>query len=280
MKNVISKAYAKINLTLDVFPKRDDGYHELRSIMQTVSLHDRVIVSLESGRTEITSDALRAGIENDLCVRAAKQFLSVFLPDVKLGVDIQLEKNIPVSAGLGGGSSDAAAVIKCLAEEFRVTDRERLIDVCRSIGSDVPFFLDGGMALVEGTGEKLTPLPYRFDRQLLLVKPQQGTSAGEVYRTFDTLSAPSAYATDSVLLRMEQGVLPTDALSNTLQDAAIMVAPQSGEIVKQMYSLGAEKSLVSGSGSTVIGFFPESEIRQAAQVLSSYGFCERCQFIY
>ena len=112
MKNVISKAYAKINLTLDVFPKRDDGYHELRSIMQTVSFHDRVIVSLESGRTEITSDALRAGIENDLCVRAAKQFLSVFLPDVKLGVDIQLEKNIPVSAGLGGGSSDAAAVIK------------------------------------------------------------------------------------------------------------------------------------------------------------------------
>ncbi len=273
-------ANAKINLCLDVTDKRDDGYHNVCMIMQEITLCDILDIEItDSEDIILTCNSENVGDAKDnLCTKAARVFFEK--TGIGKGCTINLEKHIPVCAGLGGGSSDAAAVIKCLAEEFRVTDRERLIDVCRSIGSDVPFFLDGGMALVEGTGEKLTPLPYRFDRQLLLVKPQQGTSAGEVYRTFDTLSAPSAYATDSVLLRMEQGVLPTDALSNTLQDAAIMVAPQSGEIVKKMYSLGAEKSLVSGSGSTVIGFFPESEIRQAAQVLSSYGFCERCQFIY
>jgi len=280
MKTLISKAYAKINLTLDVFPKREDGYHELRSIMQTVSLCDEITVFVEEGKTEITSDALRAGIENDLCVKAAKAFVDVFLPGYRLGIDIKLKKNIPMSAGLGGGSSDAAAVIRCLADEFKIKDRQRLIDVCRSVGSDVPFFLDGGMALIEGTGERITPLPYRFDRRLLLVKPEQGTSAGGVYSIFDAMNEPVEYLTEAFITGMEKGMLPLSTASNSLQEAAIVAAPKSGEILEEMYALGAEKALVSGSGSTVIGFFSDELMDRAEKVLSKYGFCERCQFIY
>ena len=279
MKTITANAYAKINLTLDVFPKREDGYHELRSIMQTVSLCDKVTVNLSSERNEIVSDAMLAGIENDICVRAARAFSEAFLSD-PIGIHIGIKKNIPISAGLGGGSSDGAAVVKLLAEEFGIKDRQKLTDICRGIGSDLPFFLDGGMALTEGTGERITPLPYRFEKNLLLVKPEQGTSAGGVYGIFDSLKESQPHTTDAMLSAMSCGRLDLSLLSNSLQPAAVTAAPESGDILRRMDALGCEKALVSGSGSTVMGFFADEDIESAAKELAAYGFCELCQFVY
>ncbi len=279
MRTLTANAYAKINLTLDVFPKGEDGYHELRSIMQTVSLCDEVAVTLSSENKEIVSDATLAGIENDICVRAAKAFCEAFISE-PLGIHIGIKKNIPISAGLGGGSSDGAAVIKLLAKEFGVQDRQKLIEISRKIGSDLPFFLEGGMALIEGTGEKITPLPYRFEKRLLLVKPEQGTSAGGVYGIFDSLNETAPHTTDKMLSAMSCGRFDYSLLSNSLQTAAIQAAPQSGEILDRMVELSTEKALVSGSGSAVMGFFADDAIEAAAKELSTYGFCELCQFVY
>ena len=279
MKTLTANAYAKVNLTLDVFPKGEDGYHELRSIMQTVSLCDEITVILSSEKKDITSDATLAGIENDICVRTAKAFCDAFLSK-PLGIHIGIKKNIPISAGLGGGSSDGAAVIKLLAREFGIEDKQKLIEISRKIGSDLPFFLEGGMALIEGTGEKITPLPYRLEKKLLLVKPEQGTSAGGVYGIFDSLLEREPHTTDKLLSALSCGKFDHSLLSNNLQRAAIKAAPQSGEILRRMTELGAEKALVSGSGSTVMGFFADDAIEAAAKELSTYGFCELCQFVY
>ena len=190
-------AYAKLNLTLDITGLDERRYHLLSSVFAEISLADRVVLTpSDKGVTMTCDDPTLATGEKNLCVRAANAFLRQF--DLTDGFAIHLEKRIPTCAGLGGGSSDAAAVIKMLCEHYSVpTDDPRVLAVARSIGADVPFFLKGGLCHAEGIGDKLTPLPHRIDYVILLVKTNEAASTVDVYRLYDEDAGDCPATTDA-----------------------------------------------------------------------------------
>jgi 4-diphosphocytidyl-2-C-methyl-D-erythritol kinase len=177
------KSHAKVNLTLEVLGKRRDGYHEIRTIMQELELHDTISFELISGgRVELTcSDSSLPRGEENLACKAALLLKSLYAPDK--GIRMNLTKRIPIAAGLGGGSSNAAAVLKALNRLWELSlDHKILLELGARLGSDVPFFLLGGTALAEGRGEKLKPLPDFPQAEVLLTSPEGlRLSAAEVY---------------------------------------------------------------------------------------------------
>ena len=176
------KAYAKLNLTLDITGKRDDGYHTLDSVMQTISLYDTVNV-YPAKKISIISD-MDINTEDNIVYKAAIKFFEY--TKINSGAKIILKKRIPLSAGLGGGSSDAAAVINSLNKIYNtnLSDKE-LISIAKSVGADVPFLLKGGTARVRGIGEDITPLPNIKGGCILLIKEMQKVSTKELYKMFD-----------------------------------------------------------------------------------------------
>lgn len=278
MKTFTLLAPAKINLTLDVFPVQD-GFHPLRSLMQTISLFDRVTLTIsENGKEEIVSETFPEAICDDICVKAIRSFLLRY-PKPGLSFRVRTEKKIPVSAGLGGGSSDAAAVLQILADQTDGCTPSVLNEIAASVGSDVPFFLYGGLCLVEGRGEIVTPLPYRPEQEVFLAKPKNGASSGTVYTLFDSLGLSASRSTELVLeaIRENRDFLPY--LSNDLAEAAVQAEPESGILLKRLQDLGAEKSLISGSGSTCLGFF-QNGIVPSSEELPEAVFCSKHHFVY
>src|SRR6266567_9058552 len=183
------RSYAKINLTLDVLGRRSDGYHELITIMQTIDLYDTICLTANED-TSVRMICTRPELSNDdnLAARAAQAIRQRL--NLTQGLDIELHKRIPVAAGLAGGSSNAAAVLLALQRWWQLplspTD---LLSIAASLGSDIPFFLTGGLALCEGRGEYITPLASRWPaymRWLLLVKPSIGVSTAAVFRNLPT----------------------------------------------------------------------------------------------
>ena len=180
------KAYAKINISLDVVGKRkEDGYHLLRMIMQNIDLYDEIYV--EKRKEGITIDCNKNYVPTDsrnLAYKAAMLFKEKY--NIKEGVYINIIKNIPVSAGLAGGSTDGAAVLKLMNKLFEINaSDEELMEMGLSLGADIPYCIKGGTALCEGVGEKITPLKPFKDKILVLVKPSFGVSTKEVYKAFD-----------------------------------------------------------------------------------------------
>ena len=179
------KAYAKINISLDVIGKRNDGYHLLSMIMQNIELYDEIEVKqIKEGIIITCNKSFIPTDERNLAYKAAKLFLDTY--NIKSGVSIHITKNIPVAAGLAGGSSDCATVLKMLNKMFKVyASEEELMKLGETLGADVPYCIKGGTALCEGIGEKITAIkPFR-NKIVLLVKPPFGVSTKDVYKAFD-----------------------------------------------------------------------------------------------
>lgn len=267
MNSIVVNAYAKINLGLDVLRKREDGYHEVCMIMQSLELHD--IITIAKAETEaITIRTNLSYIPNDqgnLVHKAAALFLDHI--GNKDGLQIKLEKNIPVAAGLAGGSSDAAATLKGLNELYQAgLSTEELMKLGVRIGADVPYCLLLGTALSEGIGEVLTSLPPMPNCMILLVKPDFSVSTKYVYENLRLNSSsvhPDISAMQRALLSGDLSELTTH-MDNILQTVTVKNYPIITDIKNKMLELGAMASLMSGSGPTVFGIFKDHTTAKSA----------------
>ncbi len=267
------KAYAKINLSIGISGVRADGYHLMEMVMQQVSLCDSITLEL-THRTRQTggentialscSDpALSCGEENTV-FRAARLFFDAC--GVK-GVDvhIHIDKRIPHQAGLGGGSADAAAVLRALNRAFEsCLSLEKLCAIGERVGADVPFCIVGGTRLVTGIGERMRPLPPLPDCAIVLVKPAQGVSTREAFQAYDALVDKPVYDTSHLLRALDSGSLPQIGaqLFNVLEQVCRL--PQVGQLKASLQEAGACGALMSGSGSAVFGLFGDEAVARTA----------------
>ena len=278
MDEISLKALAKINLGLDVLGKREDGYHDVRMIMQTIHLYDRVeIKKTRSPHIHVETNLYYLPVnEDNLVYRAAKLMKDEF--QIKEGVRIVLQKFIPVAAGLAGGSSDAAAVLVGMNRIFNLgLKQNKLMELGLKIGADVPFCIMRGTALAEGIGEKLTALPPMPKCPVLIAKPAISVSTKTVYeglKLYDGMEHPDI---DGVMESIQQKDLKGVAshMSNILETVTIPMYPVIKDIKKLMMDNGALNAMMSGSGPTVFGLFPnEKEIRRAYDALKQSGLAK------
>ena len=272
------RALAKINLGLDILRKREDGYHEVRMIMQTIQMYDvlkmkkvkKPGISLSVNYPYIPSD------ERNLVYKAAKLLMDEF--QVKEGVDICLEKFIPVAAGMAGGSSDAAAAMVGINRLFKLGLSEReLMDRAVNIGADVPYCIMRGTALAEGIGEKLTRIAQIPDCFVLIGKPGISVSTKMAYESLQLDKISSHPDIDGMIRDIENGDLltMTEKMGNVFEPGIIEKYPVIGEIKDLMEDNGALKAMKSGSGPTVFGIFDDREkMEVAAAVLRESGLAK------
>lgn len=278
MDEISLKALAKINLGLDVLGKREDGYHEVRMVMQTIHLYDRVeIKKTRSPHIHVETNLYYLPVnEDNLVYRAAKLMKDEF--QIKEGVRIVLQKFIPVAAGLAGGSSDAAAVLVGMNRIFNLgLKQNKLMELGLKIGADVPFCIMRGTALAEGIGEKLTALPPMPKCPVLIAKSAISVSTKAVYeglKLYDGMEHPDI---DGVMEGIQQKDLKGVAshMGNILETVTIPMYPVIEDIKKLMLENGALNAMMSGSGPTVFGLFPnEKEIRRAYEALKQSGLAK------
>ena len=271
MNRITLKANAKINLCLYITAERQDGYHEIDSIFQSIDLFDWVELE-KSEVTTVTCDnpAIPCGADN-ICLKAVAAFNKIKKTD---GVKISIQKNIPVSAGLGGGSADAAAVIVGMNALFDCgLSQAEFIDIGRRVGADVPFFLVGGCARAQGIGEVLTPVVQPFSHDIVVIKPDAGVSTPAAYRLFDETQKPGGSAQpmlDAFIHVDELAYLK--AMQNALQPCAFRLAPESQKAAEALIKAGALKAMVSGSGAAVFGLFRSGDGQNAFQKIKEMGF--------
>ena len=270
------EAYAKINIGLDVTGQREDGYHLVRMVMQSIGLSDTVTIEKRDG--EEVCLTIAAGEDGpdistlptddgNLCVRAAKALLE----DARIqeGLAIHLVKRIPSEAGLGGGSADAAAVLRGVNQVFHLGyTKERLVEIGLRLGADIPFCIYGGTMLAEGIGEVLTPIePPLRDVYLLLIKPGYGESTGGIYTALDALADPMHPDIDTMAEAIRQGDLYRlgCTMGNILEEVVFEKSPDLRKIKEDITKAGSLGALMSGSGATVYGVFQEkAKAEQAA----------------
>lgn len=273
------QAFAKINLGLDVLGKREDGYHEVRMIMQTIRMYDQLDMrkSVEPGIHLTTNKKYIPVDENNLVWRAAKLMMDTC--GIIEGVSIHLHKVIPVAAGMAGGSSDAAATLVGMNRLFHCgLSKEKLMELGVQIGADVPYCMLRGTALAEGIGEKLTVLPPMPDCWILIGKPGISVSTKYVYTTLDLNTDTVHPDIDGMKKALEDGNLYgiTERMGNVLQDVTIPAYPEVERIKEQMKTLGAVNAMMSGSGPTVFGIFDnEEKAQEACQKLRESGSCQQ-----
>lgn len=259
-------AYGKINLSLDIVGLRSDGYHELSSVMQSIKLADWLTFQADdSGKISFGSSSTDLPLnEDNLVIKVAKFLQKQFCP--QKGVKIYLEKILPIGAGLGGGSSDAATTMKALNYLWGLgLTTSHLVALGSQLGADIPFNLVGGTAWARGIGEKLTILPPISKTSLILVKPPFSLGAGEVYQYWDQEYGGSGQYSSALLEALKKGDQEQMiyAMGNDLEKAVLHLAPQVGDIIKEMQSLGVIKAMVSGSGPTVIGVVKDEKQGQS-----------------
>ena len=278
MDEISLKALAKINIGLDVVGKREDGYHDVRMIMQTIHLYDRVeIRKTKSPHIRVETNLYYLPInEDNLVYKAAKLMKEEF--KIKEGVRIVLQKFIPVAAGLAGGSSDAAAVLVGMNRIFGLgLKQNKLMELGLKIGADVPFCIMRGTALAEGIGEKLTALPPMPKCPVLLAKPAISVSTKFVYENLNLTDSTAHPDIDKIAGYIRQKDLHKVAenMGNILETVTIKSYPVIQDIKKLMCENGALNAMMSGSGPTVFGLFQnEKDIRKAYDALKQSGLAK------
>ncbi|REJ06890.1 MULTISPECIES: 4-(cytidine 5'-diphospho)-2-C-methyl-D-erythritol kinase [Halobacillus] len=271
---ILEKAPAKINLSLDALHKRADGFHEVEMVMTTVDLADRIELTLLSD-DEIKVESESRFVPNDernLAYRAAQLLKDRFR--VTQGVKIFIEKNIPVAAGLAGGSSDAAAVLRGVNRMWGLgLSMDELAELGSEIGSDVSFCVYGGTALATGRGEKIQHLPAPPPCWVVLSKPTLGVSTQSVYKNLD-LSAAQHPNTEAMVEALKKGDYYgiCKNVGNTLEGVTLQMHEEVGQIKEQMKQAGADAVLMSGSGPTVFSLV-EHDARAQRIYNSLKGFC-------
>ncbi|MCH5343513.1 MAG: 4-(cytidine 5'-diphospho)-2-C-methyl-D-erythritol kinase [Acetatifactor sp.] len=255
------RAYAKINLGLDVLGRLPNGYHKVKMVMQTVDIYDVLTFEREDSGIVITTDSGELPTDKDnLIYKAAGLLLERY--HITEGVRIHLQKNIPIAAGMAGGSTDAAAALKGVSRLFGLDlNEEELKELGVQVGADVPYCVMGGTALAEGIGEKLTVLPPIPECFLLVAKPDINVSTKYVYEHLDALSSYAHPDIDGMVQAIADGSLQgvIDRLGNVLEGVTVSAYPIIDTIKRRMLALGAAGSLMSGSGPTVFGIFTEEE---------------------
>lgn len=267
MEEIRLKARAKINLGLDVVRKREDGYHEVRMIMQTINLYDKITLKLqqEPGIQVKTNLNYLPVNEDNLVYKAAKLLMDEF--QVEKGLQIDLNKYIPVAAGMAGGSSDAAAVLVGTNRMFGLgLTKRQLMERAVKIGADVPYCVMRGTALAEGIGEKLTPLPAMPKCHILIAKPKVYVSTKFVYGNLRANELKEHPDIDGQVEALKSGDLKKLAalMGNVLETVTIPEYPVIEEIKQIMMQKGALNAMMSGSGPTVFGLFDDEEAAKKA----------------
>lgn len=253
------RAWAKLNITLDISGQRPDGYHEMKMIMLAVSLCDELSIKSVPGGEIRAKSNLRylPGDERNISCRAARLFMER-AGTAEQGLEINMKKRIPVCAGLGGGSSDGAAVLRALNRAFgsRFTPRE-LEEMSRPLGSDVPFCICGGTQLASGRGDELEPLPPFPDCGIVICKPEFSIRTPELFARIDERPIASHPDTAGVLEALEAGDLRGIArrMYNVFEDALPRRCGKIGELKSRLIDLGALGAVMSGTGSAVFGIF-------------------------
>ena len=266
---VTLKALAKINLGLDVLGRRDNGYHDVRMVMQTIYLYDNVTME----KTEEAGIQLECNLfylpvdETNIAYKAAKLLMDEF--DIKEGVRIVLDKHIPVAAGLAGGSANAAAVLVGMNRLFSLgLSQQQLMERGVSLGADVPYCVMRGTVLAEGIGEVLTPLPPLPKCYVLIAKPGISVSTKTVYDKLDSQDIPSHPDIDGIIEGLDKQDIykVASSMGNVLETVTIGDYPIIEEIKDVMKEEGALNAMMSGSGPTVFGIFDDkSKARQAQE---------------
>ena len=262
------KARAKVNLALDVCRRLENGYHEIRTVMQTVDIYDELEFKRRKDPDIILSVSSRdylGNLENNLIFRAAKLMKQQY--NIQQGVEIRLKKNIPVAAGMAGGSTDAAATMLAMNEMYELgLTREQLMEQAVRLGADIPFCIMGGTAMAEGIGEQLSPLPAPPDAFLLIVKPPIMVSTQWVYQRLQLDKVGHHPDIDGMVEALEQGNLKgiTDRMENVMETVTEKEHPIITDIKKMMCGSGAMNAVMSGSGPSIFGIFREEEAARAA----------------
>lgn len=279
MNRMELKALGKINLGLDVLGKRPNGYHDVRMVMQTVYLYDRIVlekinepqIMLESNLFYLPNN------ENNLAYRAAQLLMDEFA--IESGMKIRLEKHIPVAAGMAGGSTDAAAVLFGINRMFQLgLTQEQLMERGVKLGADVPYCIMRGTALAEGIGEDLTQLPSMPRCYVLLAKPQISVSTKKVYEELDSHEITDHPDIDGIIEGLKEKDLNkiTGCMGNVLENVTIAEYPIVGKIKEMMNQEGALGAMMSGSGPTVFGIFDDKiKGRKAAQKIKAKGLAKQ-----
>ncbi len=273
MSMVSEKAPAKINLTLDVLQKRPDGFHEVEMIMTTVDLADRIwLKPLDRGITIRSSERFVPNDKRNLAWQAADILRKKF--DIRSGVEITLDKNIPVAAGLAGGSSDAAATLRGLNRLWNLgLSLDELAVLGASIGSDIPFCVYGGTALASGRGEQIQHLPVPPNCWVVLAKPPISVSTADIYGGLDIrgIQHPDTAGMMQALASADYETM-CKKVGNALEPVTMRLHPQVSVLKDQMLKFGADTVLMSGSGPTVFGLVQhESQVARIYNGLK--GFC-------
>ena len=273
------KAYAKINISLDVTGRRADGYHDMVMIMQTVSLCDELTLSIEDGEGVSARSNLRfiPGDERNLAVKAAMKYLEA-VGERDKGVSIDIRKNIPVGAGMGGGSADAAAVLRGMNRAFAGRLREEeLISLASDTGSDVAFCLVGGTMLATGRGGKLSPLPPVPPCYIAVCKPNFSISTPELFKKLDSVHLKGHPDTAGLISALEKGSLPElcRRMYNVFEDVGDRRMRTVSQIKGQLLDHGALGAVMTGTGSAVFGVFHDRKQAETAcgEMKKEYGFC-------
>lgn len=279
MDDISLKALAKINLGLDVVRRREDGYHEVRMIMQTIHLYDRMKISkMKTPGIEIHSNLPFLPVnENNLVYKAGKLLMDEF--GIREGVRVDLLKRIPVAAGMAGGSSDAAAMLYGINQLFGLKlSRQALMERGVTIGADVPYCLMRGTALAEGIGEKLKQLPPMVKCPVLIAKPQISVSTKFVYQNLKLDEHTVHPDIDRLIQDIRNKDLQAAArdMGNVLETVTIPNYPVIAQIKEQMMHSGAVNSMMSGSGPTVFGLFEnEKQAKKAYDDMKQTGLAKQ-----
>lgn len=293
MRKIEQKAYAKINLSLDILGRLENGYHIVKMVMQTIDLYDELVFETQDRdcpSMEITLVSDNGEIpcgEDNLIVRAVRRMEAKYR--IRKDLRITLKKNIPVAAGMAGGSTDAAAALRAVRDLFvpEVSDEE-LQKIGVTLGADIPYCVTGGTQLSEGIGEVLTLLPDAPQCGLIVCKPPVGVSTGEVYKRYDSLETVTHPDIDAQIEAIRKGDLACMAghCGNVLEEVTGAMYPRIGEIERFFEEQGALIAKMSGSGPTVFAIFADKEkARRAAEAFEAVNK-ERdcrvvaCEFIY
>lgn len=268
LESITIPAFAKINCSLRVLGKRDDGYHEINTVLQTVSLHDTITFerSSDDGIRLWCDDRSLPVDETNLVWRAAAALRERY--SIKNGVKIRLEKRIPSEAGLGGGSADAAATLLALAHLWEIdVSADDLIEISASLGSDVPFFLHGGTARATGRGNSIESLEDLAQMHLLIVKPNASISTAKAYLALNRAALTSSNS-KPILFRSQasdvSASIDLNALHNDFEQVVFQLEPEIERAKVALLKSGAHAAMLSGSGSAVFGIFENQDAQERA----------------
>jgi len=252
------RSYGKINIGLRIVSRRRDGYHNLESIFQEITLFDEILIKKREAGIRIRTDCESLPVdENNLCYQAYQHLVNEY--GLKVGVEVEIIKNIPIGSGLGGGSSNAATCLKAFNDIFELgLSRGELIRLGAKIGSDVPFFIVGKTALVKGRGEVVIPIRFLSDYQLLIIFPQVQVSTAFIYKNFEFALTKSKWNVkfEAVISRVRTLDDLSTYFSNDLEDVARKYYPEIAEVHQGIVESGARFVSLSGSGSAVYGIYP------------------------